>query len=192
MKRLLLVRHGESEWNAARRLQGQADIGLSERGEAQAISLAPTIAQLAPDRVITSDLRRAKDRRFVGLSSSLKRTEPALKSMWVYGQAARSKRSPPKSQRLSCSARRHLRTRRGEDWESFATRTATATKAAFETANRLLVVCHGGVIRALLQTLPELPPDGSFLLGRLASPSLPPNRMKARCVWKFSTLLPAA
>jgi broad specificity phosphatase PhoE len=60
VKRLLLVRHGESEWNAVRRLQGQADIGLSPKGEAQALALAPIIAQLAPDRVITSDLRRAR------------------------------------------------------------------------------------------------------------------------------------
>ncbi|HET8726264.1 MAG TPA: histidine phosphatase family protein, partial [Alphaproteobacteria bacterium] len=36
MKRIMLVRHGESEWNSVRRLQGQADIGLSERGRGQA------------------------------------------------------------------------------------------------------------------------------------------------------------
>ena len=59
MKRLFLVRHGESEWNAVRRLQGQADISLSAKGEAQATALASTVAQLAPDRVVTSDLRRA-------------------------------------------------------------------------------------------------------------------------------------
>ena len=32
MKRIMLVRHGESEWNSVRRLQGQADIGLSRLG----------------------------------------------------------------------------------------------------------------------------------------------------------------
>ena len=50
MRRLFLVRHGESEWNAVRRLQGQADIALSSQGEAQAIALASTVAQLAPDK----------------------------------------------------------------------------------------------------------------------------------------------
>lgn len=82
MKRLLLVRHGESEWNAARRLQGQADIGLSETGEAQAVSLAPTIAKLAPDRVITSDLRRARRTAdLLGFPEAVK--EPGLREVDV-------------------------------------------------------------------------------------------------------------
>ena len=61
MKRLLLVRHGESEWNKERRLQGQADIALSPHGRNQALQLRPVIASLAPDCVLTSDLRRARE-----------------------------------------------------------------------------------------------------------------------------------
>ena len=59
--RLLLVRHGETEWNAARRLQGQADIALSDRGRDQARRLRPVIEALRPDRVVTSDLLRAAE-----------------------------------------------------------------------------------------------------------------------------------
>ena len=40
--RLLLVRHGQSEWNAGRVLQGQADVPLSDLGRAQAAALAPS------------------------------------------------------------------------------------------------------------------------------------------------------
>ncbi len=46
MSRLLLVRHGESTWNAAGRWQGQADPPLSPRGEAQARAAAPGLARL--------------------------------------------------------------------------------------------------------------------------------------------------
>ena len=57
MTRLLLVRHGESEWNAAGRWQGQADPPLSDRGRAQAVSAAASIGSV--DAVVTSDLERA-------------------------------------------------------------------------------------------------------------------------------------
>jgi len=58
--RLLVVRHGESTWNAERRWQGQADPPLSERGEIQ----ARRAAVAAPDHdtfdaVVTSTLQRA-------------------------------------------------------------------------------------------------------------------------------------
>lgn len=159
MKRLLLVRHGESEWNAARRLQGQADIGLSETGEAQAVSLAPTIAKLTPDRVITSDLRRARRTAdLLGFPEAVK--EPGLREVdvgaWTGHEIETIIADEPDAYRAWRAGT--FAPEGGEDWESFATRTATATKAAFETANRLLVVCHGGVIRALLQTFLDLPP----------------------------------
>jgi broad specificity phosphatase PhoE len=57
MTRILLVRHGESEWNADGRWQGQADPPLSERGRAQAVAAAASIGTV--DAVVTSDLERA-------------------------------------------------------------------------------------------------------------------------------------
>ncbi len=60
MSRVLLVRHGESTWNAAGRWQGQADPPLSARGEAQARAAAPALAALGPfAAVYASPLRRA-------------------------------------------------------------------------------------------------------------------------------------
>lgn len=68
MRRLLLVRHGESRWNAEGRIQGQACAGLSARGHAQAQALADNIgpglarrvaADAAEVRLVTSDLQRA-------------------------------------------------------------------------------------------------------------------------------------
>ncbi len=58
--RILIVRHGESTWNAVRRWQGQADPPLSERGEAQAARAAIAAAEQGPfDAVVTSTLQRA-------------------------------------------------------------------------------------------------------------------------------------
>jgi broad specificity phosphatase PhoE len=54
---LLVVRHGQSEWNAIGRWQGQADPPLSELGRRQAYVAAASIGAL--DGIISSDLRRA-------------------------------------------------------------------------------------------------------------------------------------
>lgn len=58
--RLVLVRHGRTEWNADGRFQGQADVPLDDVGVAQAVALAPRIAALSPDAVVSSPLVRAK------------------------------------------------------------------------------------------------------------------------------------
>lgn len=61
MRRLVLVRHGESRWNAERRIQGQACAGLSPRGHAQAAATAAALAAAEPDaRLVVSDLLRTR------------------------------------------------------------------------------------------------------------------------------------
>lgn len=57
--RLLLLRHGESTWNARALWQGQANPPLSEKGEAQARTAAVGLTGLGIARVISSDLVRA-------------------------------------------------------------------------------------------------------------------------------------
>ena len=57
---LLLVRHGQSEWNAAGLMQGlTAHVPLSELGHAQAAEAARELAALLPGVLVSSDLRRA-------------------------------------------------------------------------------------------------------------------------------------
>jgi len=56
---LLLIRHGETQWNAQARIQGHRDIALSERGVRQAHRLARFLAAQAIDAVYASDLVRA-------------------------------------------------------------------------------------------------------------------------------------
>jgi probable phosphoglycerate mutase len=58
---IILIRHGETEWNSARRIQGQIDIPLSAIGEAQAVRLAERLEQGPPiDCIYSSDLARAR------------------------------------------------------------------------------------------------------------------------------------
>jgi glucosyl-3-phosphoglycerate phosphatase len=59
VKRLVLVRHGESIWNAEGRIQGQLCAGLSANGHAQAAATGPALAAAYPDAtLVTSDLQR--------------------------------------------------------------------------------------------------------------------------------------
>lgn len=57
---LYLVRHGETDWNAERRVQGQMESVLSERGTGQAQELRPTIENLNIERAYTSTSRRTR------------------------------------------------------------------------------------------------------------------------------------
>lgn len=59
MLHLILVRHGETEWNAQRRYQGQTDIPLSALGKRQAELAAERLAGRKIDAVYASDLKRA-------------------------------------------------------------------------------------------------------------------------------------
>lgn len=59
MRRLVLLRHGRTEWNDTRRAQGHADIPLDAEGQAQSKAVAPTLAAMAPVAVWSSDLSRA-------------------------------------------------------------------------------------------------------------------------------------
>jgi alpha-ribazole phosphatase len=56
---LMLIRHGETEWNRDRRIQGHTDIGLSERGREQASLLAERLAREPIRAIYSSDLARA-------------------------------------------------------------------------------------------------------------------------------------
>jgi glucosyl-3-phosphoglycerate phosphatase len=58
-RRLILLRHGRTSWNAEHRAQGHADVDLDKVGQAQAEEAASALAQLGPAAVWSSDLARA-------------------------------------------------------------------------------------------------------------------------------------
>lgn len=60
LSHLILMRHGETDWNAQARLQGHRDIPLNEAGVRQAADAAPSVAALDPQLIMSSDLSRAR------------------------------------------------------------------------------------------------------------------------------------
>ncbi|MCK0437977.1 histidine phosphatase family protein [Gordonia alkaliphila] len=61
VRRLVLFRHGQTEYNVARRMQGHLNTELSEAGVAQAARAAKVLAARSPRMILSSDLNRAYD-----------------------------------------------------------------------------------------------------------------------------------
>jgi glucosyl-3-phosphoglycerate phosphatase len=61
IRQLVMLRHGQTEWNAGNRMQGQLDTALSELGRAQAVAAAEALGKRHPLVIVTSDLCRAYD-----------------------------------------------------------------------------------------------------------------------------------
>jgi len=59
IRRLVMLRHGQTDFNLGSRMQGQLDTDLSELGRVQAVAAAEVLGKLQPLRIVSSDLRRA-------------------------------------------------------------------------------------------------------------------------------------
>lgn len=151
MKRMLLVRHGETAWNAAKVLQGQADIQLSPRGGEQALALAPILARWAPQEAWVSDLKRARQ-----TAELLGWPHATLDPRWR--EADLGEWTSRRVQDLTAEdAVRYQRWRDGseappggESMSAFRERIGAALEALRDRSGDVLVVTHGGVIRAAL------------------------------------------
>ena len=160
MKKLILVRHGETEWNARKTLQGQSDIDLSERGIAQAKALKRMVEQFEPDTAIVSDLKRATHTaQILGWAKAAPDAawREADLGQWtgrdakelvaqnpVHYQAWRDGKDAPPG---------------GESFADFKARIAKALSALQSSQGNVLVITHGGVVRAVLSHLIGLHPD---------------------------------
>jgi glucosyl-3-phosphoglycerate phosphatase len=78
---LILWRHGTTEWNTERRIQGHTDVALTELGHAQAAQAAPLLAARNPDAIVSSDLTRATDTAaaLAALTGQRVRRDPRLR-----------------------------------------------------------------------------------------------------------------
>ncbi|MDB6454130.1 histidine phosphatase family protein [Falsirhodobacter sp. 20TX0035] len=167
MKRILLVRHGQTEWNADRRLQGQTDIPLNDRGRDQARALAGMIRGMKPDVVATSDLMRARETAaLLGFPDA--RCEPLLREqrlgVWEGRTIASVQQETP--QHYIDWRAGSFAPEGGDLWADFRARVQTALHIVLEQADKTaLLVCHGGVIRALLDAALDLSPSRIIPVG---------------------------
>jgi broad specificity phosphatase PhoE len=61
VSRLIVWRHGNTDWNANHRVQGQTDVPLNAIGRQQAVDAAELLIKMRPDVIVSSDLHRAAD-----------------------------------------------------------------------------------------------------------------------------------
>jgi glucosyl-3-phosphoglycerate phosphatase len=158
--RLILVRHGETEWNARGVLQGQADVPLSPAGRAEASALATVVAQYAPEVVVSSDLLRARE-----TAEALGFPWPRLDARWR--EADLGEWTGAQSQLVLSEHGERYRAWRdgrsappaGESFEALRARIDQALAALTSEPGTVLVVTHGGAIRAALASLIGLTPE---------------------------------
>ena len=152
---LLLARHGESDWNRARRWQGFADRPLTDRGHAQAAELAERLADIALDAVYSSDLRRARETaaevaRAQGLDVIEVRDlrEVNVGSWEGLTREEAEQRFPDGFRRWRAGA---TGWQDGETYGEMSARVLAAVDAIARRhdGGRVLIVAHGGPIRAI-------------------------------------------
>jgi len=157
MKELWWIRHGETDWNLALRIQGSSDVELNETGIAQARALAPRLKKVAFDAVYASDLVRAHRTATLASSGAEIRMDPRLREL-SYGMlegarwadltdeqsaTARHWQEDPRRRRLPGG---------GESYDDLAARVA-AFVADLPAEGRFAAFSHGGTIRGALYTI---------------------------------------
>ncbi len=165
MTRVLLVRHGETDWNREGRWQGQAGPGLNETGLWQARAVAERLASTGIDALYSSDLERALQTA-AALTSRLglePLVDPDLREVDVGDWSGLTR-----EQVLEQDPRGYARWRRGlSGWhggETYAQMHARSVAAlgriliAHERQS-VAVVAHGGPIRALVSHVVGLPAE---------------------------------
>jgi probable phosphoglycerate mutase len=155
MTTILLARHGESDWNRAKRWQGFADRPLTDLGRRQAEELADRLEGTELDAIYSSDLQRARETaEAVARRRELEvRTTPDLREVDV-GSWSGLTRAEAEARYPEAYARW---LHGGEGWEDGETyeqlqarvvRAMTLIAAAHD-GGQVLVVAHGGTIRAI-------------------------------------------
>lgn len=165
---LLLVRHGETDWNRALRFQGHSDIPLNAQGRAQAERLAQRLAAEPIDVVVCSDLQRARqtaqpllDARGLPAQADAGWREQAFGAIEGLDAATIRARHPE----IWATWLRHdadLAPPGGESNRQFHARVLAALHAlvAAHGGRRVAVFTHGGVLDMLWRTVHALPLTG--------------------------------
>lgn len=167
-RRIHLVRHGITEWNRERRFQGHTDVPLSAAGEQQALRTAEWISQLPVTSCFASDLSRAfETARPIGGRLGIE-PQPITDLREANKGTLEGKYRDPDTGLLGDESHYHddndidARPPGGESMMDLAERSRRFTEhlAGIEQdlpSGDILLVSHGGTMRAMLAVLLELP-----------------------------------
>ncbi len=175
MTALTLIRHGETDWNRARRIQGSTDIPLNDTGREQARAAAAALRERGgelPVNVVSSDLSRARETAEIiaaELGAAAPRVYPGLRER-SYGEAE----GVDATEFLQRWGDWHSAEVPGaEPWPHLRRRALSALSRAVRDhraqtapgAASLVVVTHGALIREVIRHASggELPPAGERL-----------------------------
>jgi probable phosphoglycerate mutase len=171
MTEILLIRHGETAWNAIKKLQGHLDIPLNAEGTRQAKALAAALQHEKLDAIFSSDLQRAlqtageiarlqgvstridvnlRERCFGGFEGMLYSELPLR-----YPEAYAIWRSHEPDSNFPASAANNI----GESIRQFQLRTISAIThhaRQFE-GKKIAIVAHGGVLECAYRAAKDLP-----------------------------------
>lgn len=157
------VRHGETDWNKAGRIQGHTDIPLNETGRAQAEQVVSILARMPIHRIVASSLSRAYETASIinaGLQKPLA-VDEGLKERHFGEYEGLSisdfdnLRTGLAEQGLPSEENGYACPPQGEPYADFRVRTIAAFRKNLEQfeGENILFVAHGGVYRVLRRCL---------------------------------------
>jgi probable phosphoglycerate mutase len=177
MRRVVLLRHGRTEWNATGRFQGQLDSPLDVMGRAQALAAAVAVAPMEPDAIVASDLSRARDTaEIVGAECGVEVAIDARLREIYLGSWEGLTRAEARAQ----FTEEYTRWQTGEDarrggGETYAEVGTRCVECIDEWLDKLgsravlLIVTHGSAARATIGTMIGMHPDTWWRLAPLSN-----------------------
>ncbi len=185
VRRLVMLRHGQTEFNAGSRMQGQLDTELTDLGRAQAVAAAEVLAKRQPMLIVSSDLRRAADTAAAlsdrsGLSV---RTDTRLRETHLgdwQGMTHQQVDAAAPGARLAWRDDATLAPHRGESRIDVADRSLPLVAdlvagepdwGSGDPDRPVVLVAHGGLIAALTAVLLDLPIDNWPVFGGMGNAS---------------------
>lgn len=185
IRRLVMLRHGQTEYNAGSRMQGQLDTDLTDLGREQAAAAAEVLAKRQPVLIVSSDLRRALDTAIaLGERSGLpvlvdERLRETHLGDWQ-GMTHLEVDAAAPGARLAWRDNARWAPHGGESRVDVAARSTPLVAELIaqqgewgldEPDRPMVLVAHGGLIAALTAALLGLPVDNWPILGGMGNAS---------------------
>ncbi len=169
-RRLILARHGQTEWNSIMRYQGKTDVPLNSRGRQQAARLAARLASWDPEAFFTTPLSRAVETAGIVHEALLMEEKPELEIIrdlseidfgdWEGLTIPEIEEAYPEIYREWREDPSRVVPPGGESFPQVLARVGRAFGTVLSGSwERALVVGHGGVMRAALVGLLGVPPS---------------------------------